>query len=101
GEEPRPRDDSGADDAVLDDASGAGDHVVTGDRGRDRRVRPDPDVLAEARGGEEDRVRPDLTSGADRERALEVGAGPDRAAVPDRDATADRDPGLNRPRADL
>src|SRR5205807_9234363 len=101
GQEAGPGDDPGPKDPVLHDARGTQDHVVHEDRVRDARVRPDPDVLPEARRRQEDRVRPDLTAGPEGERTLEVRAGPDHTAVPDRDAAADRDGRLDRPRPDL
>src|SRR2546426_230934 len=96
-----PCDDAGSDHGLLDDARGTEDDIVHQDRIRDGRQRADPNVLPEARRRQEDGIRTDLTSGADRQRALEVRARADHAAVPDRHAAADRDRRLNRPRAAL
>src|SRR2546426_11167129 len=81
GQEARPRDDARSDHGLLDDARGTEDDIVHQDRIRDGRQGADANVLAQARRRQEDGIRTDLTSGADRQRALEVLARADHAAV--------------------
>src|SRR3972149_788445 len=101
GDQSSPRRDPGPHDGVHHDARRADRQVVHEDRVRDRREGADPHVLPEARGGEQDRVRPDLASLPEGQGALQVRPGAYRAAFPDRDPSPEAHARFDRARPDL